>query len=351
MKQKHNSTQCMILKLDNMAFSKITPEGESFIKHVCNTGFPIGKTTNTLLRGKNSYPFPYCKTSAANQIWTCTIKIPTDPTRIISTADELANALIYWFNTYSKEYSLDANVIAAQSYTESSYVVWNYAPLDSTASGISQILMKTLWDVIVNENGKKYDSTNPITPEETYAINNNLEAKELASSYSVGSYNNNNPQPSHDIAWRNRPLLHQNVINNPGIMIKAQCKLMSFFAKGCNNLTSSALFCYNRGFYQKSTYTDTIVACKKGKLSLANPNYPNEGLKYVLKTFGILGDKNNFLETKGLGKNYKPTGKYFGYDENYEKTDPSKNLRLKEPFNINAASNIQSEEQYGNKKA
>jgi hypothetical protein len=264
--------------------------------------------------------------------------MPNDPTKIISTPDELANALIYWFNTYAKQYDLDANVIAAQAYAESSYVIWNYAQYDSTASGISQVLMSTIWDLIIRDNGKAYNSSNPITPEEVYALNYNLEQKDVVPSYRVST----------SVAWDNRPLLHQNVINNPGIMIKAQCKYMNYIAGKCGNLTSSALFGYNRGpLYAQKTYTQSIVDCKNGKESKAAPGYEKEGLKYVLKIFGVLGDKENWLTGRGLGRNYKPIGQYFGYDDNIG--DKTKNLRLKESFTADNASIVQSNQQYPDK--
>jgi hypothetical protein len=323
-----------------MAYSELTIVGKEFITYVCEAGMIANKYGNTLLKGKNRYPFPFSYVPANTKIWTCNIKIPTDTTKTITTASELANALIYWFNYYSMMYEIDANVIAAQAYIESHYIIWNYAGADtqknigSTASGVNQFTMDTIYGVILN-NG--YNVEPKMTPAEIGAINAGLTDKTIDSSYMVGG-NTNAPTPSHETAWKNRPILHQNVIDNPGIMIKAQCRYMKYIANKCNSLTSTALFGYSRGpAYALDTYTKSIQACAKN----ASSDYLQEGLNYVLLIFGVLGDKENWLTKNGqISYTYKPNGKYFGYDETKDKS--GKNLKLKQNFNVNAANVSQS---------
>jgi hypothetical protein len=351
---KHNITQCTILKSDNMAYSPLTEQGKNFIKHVCIEGMKPDRNGNTLLSGKQSHALPFTtgntKTydSSVNHIWTCNIKY--NGNNVIN-GNDLTNALIYWFNYYAQIYDLDANVIAAQAYIESRYKMWIYVDYipssgnyQSTASGINQFLMNTIYDIIIKNNGKNYNSTHPFTPEEVNKIINGLTDNKNQYSYTIGG-SAIVPNTAYQNSWHNRPFLHQNVIDNPDIMIKAQCLFMRYIADLCNAFTSSALFGYSRGpGYAKKTYTDSIVACKNGPENRANPNYLQEGLNYVLLIFGVLGDKDNFLASKGLG-NYKPAPKngnyyYFGYDDFMG--DSPKNLRLKQTFDIGNANISQS---------
>lgn len=307
-----------------MGYSKITTQGEDFITHICNVGM-VGNKKGTLLRGKNTYSLPFCTQPQRSQIWTCDIKIPPLNAQTITTASELAQALIYWFNYYAQIFNLDANVIAAQAYAESSYYMWNYAGGNSSASGVNQFLSGTLYEVIVKNNGKSYNSVNYFTDNEVNRIINGLTQGRIESSYKSGG-NTEESSPAHQITWNNRPTLHQNIINNPEIMIKAQCLYMSWIANRCNALTSSTLFGYSRGpGYAVKTYTNSIQACAMAKTN----QYLQEGLNYVLKIFGVLGDKNNYLGSKGLG-NYKPVGRYFGYDELMGNS--AKNLKLTQNF-------------------
>ena len=319
-----------------MASVKITKEGVEFITHVCNVGM-VNKNGNTMLAGKNSYPLPFCFQPQANQIWVCDIKIPNTSIKMTS-GNDLAQGLILWFNKYAQMYDLDANVIAAQAYAESGYKMWNYAGGNSTASGVNQFLSSTVYEVIVKNDGKSYNPTNYFTPEEVNKIINGLTQGRIEASYKPGG-NTDAPSPAHQVAWNNRPTLHQNIINNPEIMIKAQCLYMSWISNRCNTLASSTLFGYSRGpGYSLKTYTDSIQECAMQNTQ----EYLQEGLNYVLKIFGVLGDKNNFLGSKGLGSYYKPVGKYFGYNES--KGNDPKNLRLTQnfdSFNANVAqSNI-----------
>jgi len=325
-----------------MGYSKaITKEGVDFITHVCTVGMTGDKHGNTLLKGKNSYRLPFCFQPQASQVWTCDIKIPNSYGMLpVTTGNDLAQALIYWFNTYAQMFDLDANVIAAQAYAESGYYMWNYAGGDSTASGVNQFLSSTVYEVIVKNSGKQYTHVNYFTPEEVAKITNGLTQGTIEGSYQPGG-NTDAPSPAHQVTWNNRPILHQNIINNPDIMIKAQCLYMSWISSRCNALTSSTLFGYSRGpGYSLKTYTDSIQLCA----SKVSQQALQEGLNYVLKIFGVLGDKNNFLGSKGLGSYYKPVGKYFGYDESMG--DSTKNLKLTQTFDPTNANIAQSMMKY-----
>jgi len=322
-----------------MAYSVLTEEGKKFIRKICKG------TGNSLLQGTHTYALPYT-TPPLKKLWVCNIKDPNDPTKTIQNNAQLGEALITWFEKYASDFQLDANVIAAQAYAESGYRAWDFPGGDSTASGINQFVMLTTYWVIVQNMGNP-PSKATMLPGEIAEINANLKNPRSRDSYNVLS------SLSKD-AYDNRPILHQNVIDNPAIMIKAQCYYMKFFANNSDSLTSTSLFCYSRGTYMSPTYSRSIQKCDAG-----HPNakdYKTEGLNYVLKIFGILGDKDNWLVGKGLGKDYKPApekidGKmvyyYFGYDQTKEPLEPGKNLKIGPGYDWNPyQANVQESDHY-----
>ena len=316
-------------------YSPITEKGKEFITQIITTGMKPDSNGNTLLMGKNKTPLPY---SGIDKMWTCNISYNG---KVISTPQELASALIFWFNKHAKNFELDANVIAAQAFVESGYKMWNYSTV-SPASGISQFIMITIFSKIIEGYEKKLkDSVTAMNQNDADIISNGLQDKLTISSYQPG----NN---IHDIAYANRPLLHQNVIDNPEIMIKAQCSMMKSIADKCDSLTSSSLFCYNRGeSYPAKTYEGCLQ--KYYNVKGRDSKDSNEGINYVLTVFGVLGDENNYLVSKGLKGLVKPSGIYFGYDDKYfpninGKPDP-KNLRLKDTWDAFAA-NVNQSAQY-----
>jgi len=318
-----------------MSYSPLTELGKKFITHVCVDLFNLGGG-NTLLSGKKKYPFPFSGPPLINKVWTCNIMYNG---KQVTTGTELSNALIYWFEKYANLYQLDANVIAAQAYIESQYVMWAYPP-NSDASGVSQFTMLTTFGVIVR---------NDYSPEPMSQTDIDTITAGLTQSKYRDSYNTKLPPSAPNIqttAYVNRPILHQNVINNPEIMIKAQCRYMKYFANGCNSLTSTSLFCYSRGtLFFSNTYSKAIQKCQNAHKNDSNTDYVDEGVNYVLKIFGVLGDKNNIIPIK----DYKPknTGGnfyYFGYDDTQGKDSP-KNLKLNQTeFNAYAANVTESDE-------
>jgi N-acetyl-anhydromuramyl-L-alanine amidase AmpD len=277
-----------------MAYKSIRKEGETFINQVCING------GSDLLKGKSS-------SSSLSKETTIVYK-----GSVISDGKTLAIALINWFNKYANMFDLDANIIAAQAYAESNYVMYANS---GAATGVNQFQYLTIYGVVVTNNGKAIleNSNTSMTIGEIDVITNGLKNPNIKESYDLKS-----SDPTD--AKYNIPILHQNVVDNPEIMIKAQCYYMKFFADKCDSLASSTLFCYSRGWYMDNTYSKVISKCKADKSDI----YLEEGLNYVARIFGILGDKGNSLENrKGFGLNYKLRNHYFGYDE----------LKLMEDFN------------------
>ena len=304
---------------------RITEAGKQFIRGVCaNRG-------NALLSGRNRRPLPFSTPPVStSKIWECNIKDPlsNDPNKIINNSAELAEALIFWYEKYAREYNLDANILAAQSYVESGFVMWAYNERISTASGINQFIMATVYDVVVLNMRRR---RTPQDQEDIDKITNGLRNPLELSSYQVGGDDNAD-------ARHNRPILHQNVIDNPDVMIRAQFKYMKFISERCNNLASTSLFAYNRGVsFAAKTYTEAIEKAKR-----RGNEYEKEGINYVLKTFIVLGDRTNRLNVKfgGRAMRVKPNPEgtnlfYFGYDNLFADDDVYKPNPNFEPFLAN----------------
>jgi zinc D-Ala-D-Ala carboxypeptidase len=288
-----------------MAYVKLKEEGKQFIRKVCSGN---GKT---LLEGKSSQKINDTSSKLYNPNGVLPFSSPKVlPSKIwysnakhnganISTNAQLGEALIAWFEKYGQLFEMDANIIAAQAYAESGYILWNYA-LTSTASGISQFTSDTLYTVIVDN---KFSSVPEyrFTNEEIMLINNGISGdKKQLDSYSVST----------ETGKKNRAIIHQNICDNPEIMIKAQYNYMKFISKRCDGLASSALFGYNRGPYIATpSYTQSIANAKNPE---RGKDYELEGIGYVYKIFQLLGNPD-----------YAPTKGWFGYSH----------LNLNEPFN------------------
>lgn len=270
---------------------RLTEEGKKFIRTICSGD------SNDKISGKNRYNLPF--STIEDTVTVFTSQAIDHLGKPITSNKQLAEALIYWFDKYAAEYDLDANIIAAQAYQESGYKIWNYAPRPSTASGISQFVGLTFYEVIIRNMGPAPH----LSESEKAKLTANLTNPTLQTSYSnyvIGSDSRNN-----------RVKLFQNIIDNPDLMIKAQCKLMKFISDRNNGLASSALFAYNRGSgYKSQDYLSLVkhVANDKGTA------YIQEGVNYVEKIFGYLGDKEN-TKISTLGK---PKGIWFGYKLDFE---------------------------------
>jgi len=213
---------------------KLTQETKNFILSLAN---------NNLLTGKNTYGLPHSNISNNSITFTATIVGVSTPT-------DYCNLLIIWYQEYASNYGLDPNILVAQAYQESKLKTWEYSR--SGALGIAQFIPSTgLADVFFNDF---------ITDGE----------KALLRAGGVIGENSN------------RQKLHQNIMNNPEILIKAQAAYMQYISRRNNNLTSSTLFAYNRsGSLRSSSYPEAIKRCKTPQA---------EGVQYVDKIFKVLSD-------------------------------------------------------------
>jgi hypothetical protein len=267
-----------------MGAVKLKPEAEKYIRTICNGN------GNSLLSGKNKYVLPYCSPQSIDVIWTSNPDINGG----IKTNSELGEALIKWYNKYANIYQLDVNILAAQAYQESLFKVWNYAKT-STASGICQFISVTVFDVIMRGLYGKF------TDDERKAISRNVNGYTFAPN---GTPPKNPFIVDNALGRENRAIIHQNIIDNPEIMIKAQFVYMNYISERCDKLASCALFGYNRGpgYVQSSSYVESINnATKKGG------GYEKEGIDYVYKIFKNLFENFGYSEldiTEVAAKNF-----------------------------------------------
>jgi hypothetical protein len=281
-----------------MAYKKLTETGKDFIRNVAN------KANGTaLLVGKNGLlPFSDETTNkiwTANVIWTGNDNDSRNGTPI-TTNSTFAEYLIFLFDTYSEQYEMDANIIAAQAYQESKYRTWFYKS-KNTPSGISQLPMNTVYDVLYNKVW--------VTTEEKDIITNGMIEPQRNSSWHKNRNEKFLNKTNYETQETNRSILHQNMIDNPHIIIKMQCGLMDFISERNANLASSSLFAYNREIQLSSK--NYIELINKTSREFTN-DYANGGIIYAEEIFGYLGDKDNkFITT--LDNSTK--GYWFGYKQ------------------------------------
>lgn len=222
-----------------------------------------------------------------------------DKDNIITENRQLGESLILWYNRYAKLYDLDANIILAQAYQESGgeivgdkprrFITWAYSK--TGALGISQFLVSTLFFTVIKNNLLTGATENQkFTQEEIDAITLNMSGNtNVETSYNPG-VDESTPETS-DIARYNRGIIHQNIMDNPKIMIKAQCYLMKYVNDGNNNLAASSLFAYNRGHNRTSKYYPEAIRKAYGKIDI------KEGINYVDIIFKIL---KNYMGYKDI---------------------------------------------------
>lgn len=284
-----------------MEAKKLTNEGINFIKAVSNYFTRTYNNDRYLLEG-NRGKLPKSD-SDANKVWVANItNIYTN--KPVTNNNQLIDYLIQLYSGYSAQFGVDPNIMAAQGFQESEFIAWAYAGAGS-ASGVAQIVMATMYDLIYNPS-KRW-----LTDDEKNKIINGLSNPETPSSWlntEKSEYENED-----DIArqYANHSILHQNIIDNPDISIKLQCRLMDYIAKRNNNLASTALFFYNRGSQLRA---NNYIQAINRTASVRGNDYCNEGLIYVENIFGYLGDKNHqYVKNKGSFKSYVK-GYWFGYD-------------------------------------
>lgn len=279
-----------------MGYRQLTLTGKNFITTICSD------ENESLLSGSNNYNLAF-SSKPKGEVYTAKPKDRYDK-NIITTNSKLGEELIYWFESYCGLYDLDANIIAAQAYVESGFKLWafpNSKMVSSSAQGITQFLSSTLYDVVIGNKGvSKSVSIGLFNDDEISRITKDLEEPRNETSY---IYNNN--AGGLQIALNNRDILFQNCMDNPDLMIKAQCRLMKAISIKAGNNAASTLFGYNQGSaYVRGTFTSTLKNSEPDNLTLTRYN---AGIEYINKVFRVLGDENynNKLKPKGLWFGYK----------------------------------------------
>jgi hypothetical protein len=260
-------------------FKKITPDGENYIRTAVNRTNRWGDA----LSGSKG-PMPFTNQPPLDKVWTAQ---PISNNGGVISKAALGNHLIILINKYAEIFNLDANFVAGLIEQESKYILWNFAEpsLNSSASGLSQFVLSTLWETVIRDNGHNF------SVEEKNALSKGMVGERNASGYVFEKrYYDVSSKNSNFVVARNnrRNHLHQNIIDNPEIMVKACCvylhNLAAQYNKKSNNLASVVLFGYNRGPGMIDTdYNRSIVRAINHK-----PNYEKEGINYVYKIFKLL---------------------------------------------------------------
>ncbi len=297
-----------------MAYKSITNKGKTFIRNRC-------KMSGDRFKGSLKYAL-----GRSNDLpnKTYTAEVYNSSNQRITTADTLADYIINWVEFYSREYQLDANIMAAQIYAESGYDLWRYSnggKNGSSAMGISQFIDTAVYDIIIR-------NTNDFGVE-SQKLTNGLSGNIRSVTTIIPYYSNKDRTVESNKltdtnSLQNRTILFQNIINNPEIMIKAQCFMMSSIGRRNNNLASSSLFAYNRGASLSSkSYNEVINNAVKNKISTI------EGINYVNKIFKLLA---------GTYGNGIPLGDGFGkpYDEASTELDIEANNNLANSLILNS---------------
>lgn len=294
-------------------YTKLSEFGKKFIKHV------ITETGDNKLSGNKT--MPNVDFTKYFEVYNLPSTTPTDnfnwKSNVISDSNVFVEKMIAWYDQYAKEYEMDANILAAQCYAESKYRVWDFSvgKTKSTGSkypaafGLTQFLMMTIYGIVAKNS---YNVFPKFSQDEIDNLMKNI------------------TEPIKSYTELNKPILLQNIMDHPELMIKAQCRYMKYCANKSDSLASSALFGYNRGpeHISKVSYTNTINNAKN------DSGYEKEGIDYVFKIFAILGDKDNSTGVK------KPKGYYFGYDNLGMNAPPNEKAKTFDEFNADVKNNI-----------
>ena len=306
-----------------MSFVKITKRGEEFILNRCLANSTFG---NNRFSGKRKFELP--KSNLPKD--TVFTAYPKDDKQVpITTPEVLAKNLINWFNFYCTEYKLDANIIAAQAYAESGYNLWIYS--DGGAMGLTQFIDTAIYDTIIKNRYTFQEELDDIT---LGMAGDSTNIVYLIPNFKTGDKKTISTPETAATAKQNRAIIFQNIINNPKIMIKAQCFMMDKIGQRNNNLASSSLFAYNRGGYLTSKSYDEIV--QKAAKQFGNA-YIEEGVIYVNRIFGLLGGYEPLLPKSTIAPSEKIS---FGYsidttvDEGFKNLDISAFITISGDFPI-----------------
>ena len=271
-----------------MSYRKLTNLGKTFITTVCK-----GTGTDKIKGNNGKLIF---SSLPSNHTFEAHAKFFNGED--ILTNEDVGKALIQWFDFFAGIYQLDANILAAQVFVETSYRLWAYPPesLKSSAQGLGQFLSSSMFDVAIGNFGVSRTVLPTFSEDEINILTNGLVNPREQKAY---IYDTNNG--FYDDAIANRDKFYQNIIDNPYLSIKAQCRFMKGLSYIAADNAASTLFGYNMGWkYVRSTFTATVDKARKAT------NY-QDGINYVNKVFRALGDK---ADTTISGK---PSGAWFGY--------------------------------------
>lgn len=272
-------------------FKPLTKDGEAFIRTVLLSG-------NTF---SGSLPFPLGRSlDSSNTIYSAHPKYQG-----VEIVDSITygNALIFWFNQYSGNHSLDANIIAAQVFIESGYKLWEYSNSGdvkkTSGMGIAQMYDNEIWDIFFTNTKEEVplQIDQSIYDDQKNIIGLNLSG-DLNDIRSIIPYLDNATAETNAIALANRSQLFQNIMNNPEIIIRELCRFMSEIGERNNNLAAASLFAYYVNPYLTSnTYNEVINNAANSNLAV------KPAMDYVEKIFKVLGGKYK-AKYKGFGKDY-----------------------------------------------
>lgn len=263
-----------------MSFKSLTRNGEAFITKACN------ENTNNF---SGSFPYVLGRSNVTGgTVVTANSKYQGSP---ITDNETYVKALIFWFNQYSEQYQLDANIVAAQTFIESSFKLWEYSnsgdDTKSSAMGLCQLYDNEIWDLFFTTTREEVTIPKDQTlyDDQKLIISMNLSG-DLTDIRNIVPYQDNSTADTNATAIANRGQLFQNIMNNTEIMIQVQCRYMSEIGQRNNNLASSSLFAYaTNGYLTSATYNEVINNAAKANLPV------KPGIDYVDKVFKLLGGK------------------------------------------------------------
>ena len=268
--------------------------GKEFIRHIANVA-----SNNALLQGSNGILPNSSETE--DKTWKCNVVNILRNNKSITNNSDFAEYIIELYDLYAQVYDVDANIMAAQGYQDSRYRCWYYLNFGA-GSSLYNLPMNLVYDIIYNpEKGWLND-------DEKDLLIDGLEKPDRASSWIKTKNEKFLNSENIETQKANRSVLHQNMIDNPHLIIKMQSALMSYIALRNNNLCSSSLFAYKMDSELESN--NYIQAINKISREYGDSR-SDSGIVYTEKIFGYLGDRNNEFvddltkETRGYWFAYK----------------------------------------------
>jgi hypothetical protein len=278
---------------------KLTKTGESFIKTICSTN-------EDLLSGKYYYNLPFSNIKDTPTTFTSSILNRNGSN--IGNNSQLAEELIYCFNLYGEEAGVDSNVLAAQAFVDSEYRTWHYSKYDSGSGIVSFPAIRVYTHIVTSERPQTFEGLNNLFFDETDINKITLGLTNSEDRLSYLYKGRVITTETLEIAIGNRQILHQNIINNPQIMIRALASIMKEILERNDGSTANALLAYKTNWKETaSSYPEMADNISKAY----GDTILKKGIDYVNNVFRCLGDENNDKMDKKITK---PVGSWFGYD-------------------------------------